>query len=394
MPLAQHHIAMPQRRNLLKAAAALGLLQAAPPWAQSAVRKHKVIVVGAGAAGMVTAHRLLQQGVDVVVCEASREAGGRMKTDTGFADFPLSLGAEWLHAPIEELSGIALGADRGALPTMCAYGADANYGEYADGQLRLKPLQDEDDLIFVGDSWLGFFQQQLLPGIAPRIRYNTAITHIDYSGPGVRLRDQYGGYHSADAVIVTVPIHAIRSKSPSFHPALPAAQQRAFDEAPVWTGLKAFFRFKRSFYPTFLELQGDYSKHGQRLYYDAAYGQSSDHNILGLFAVGRPAQPWLGLPADELCERALAELDDIFAGQASREFLACRVQDWSQQRFIHQAYLSDHAHWKYPPRMRQPLHSKVFFAGEAYTDGEDWGSVHCAAQSAVEAVEKVLADLA
>lgn len=343
---------------------------------------------------MVAAHRLLQQGVDVVVCEASREAGGRMKTDTGFADFPLSLGAEWLHAPVWELSGIALGADRDALPTMCAYGADANYGEFADGELRLKPLQDEDDLIFVGDSWLGFFQQQLLPGIAPRILYNTAITHIDYSGPQVNLRDQRGQQYRADAVIVTVPIQVIRSESLQFLPALPAQQRRAFDKAAVWTGLKAFLRFKTKFYPTFLEIDGDYSKQGQKLYYDAAYGQSSTQNVLGLFAVGRPAQPWLGLPAHELGKRVLAELDHIFAGQATKQCLACRVQDWSQQPFIHQAYLSDHANWKHPPRMRQPLQNKVFFAGEAYTDGEDWGSVHCAAQSAVEAVEKVLAALA
>lgn len=382
---------MPQRRNLLKSAAALGLLQAAPLWVQAAKRTTKVVVIGAGAAGMVAAHRLLQQGVEVAVLEASGAAGGRMKTDTEFADFRLCLGAEWLHAPAQELARIAKGRDLNAKPTMRAYGADATYGWYADGQLQRQPLPSTDDLIFVGDSWLGFFQQHLLPSIAPRIRYNTAVSQIDYSGAGVRLRDQHGGYHSADAVIVTVPIHAIRSKSPGFHPALPAAQQRAFDEAPLWTGLKAFLRFKSSFYPTFLELKGDYGKHGQKLYYDAAYGQSSHQDILGLFAVGRPAQPWLGLPADELCKRVLAELDDIFAGQASRAFLACRVQDWSQQPFIHQAYLSDHAHWKYPPRMRQPLHNKVFFAGEAYTDGEDWGSVHCAAQSAVDAVDDLLA---
>jgi monoamine oxidase len=59
--------------------------------------KGKVIVIGAGAAGMYAAYLLDKEGIDVQILEASNVQGGRMRTLNGFADFPVELGAEEIH---------------------------------------------------------------------------------------------------------------------------------------------------------------------------------------------------------------------------------------------------------------------------------------------------------
>jgi monoamine oxidase len=61
-----------------------------------AQRSKKVIVVGAGIAGIAAARRLQTAGFEVMVLEARDRIGGRIWTDTSLG-FPLDLGASWIH---------------------------------------------------------------------------------------------------------------------------------------------------------------------------------------------------------------------------------------------------------------------------------------------------------
>ena len=56
-----------------------------------------VIVVGAGAAGLTAAYHLKRAGAEVTILEAAPEWGGRVARMARFADFPIDLGAEWIH---------------------------------------------------------------------------------------------------------------------------------------------------------------------------------------------------------------------------------------------------------------------------------------------------------
>ena len=73
-----------------------------------------VIVIGAGAAGLAAAERLVSNGLEVTVLEASDRAGGRIRHLEGFADFDIELGAEEVHGlenclvPLVEASGAEL----------------------------------------------------------------------------------------------------------------------------------------------------------------------------------------------------------------------------------------------------------------------------------------------
>jgi monoamine oxidase len=57
----------------------------------------KVVVVGAGAAGLYAAYLLHKRGADVTILEAGSVYGGRVRPLTGFSDFTVELGAEEIH---------------------------------------------------------------------------------------------------------------------------------------------------------------------------------------------------------------------------------------------------------------------------------------------------------
>ncbi|HSP24809.1 MAG TPA: FAD-dependent oxidoreductase, partial [Saliniramus sp.] len=60
-------------------------------------REVDVVVIGAGAAGIAAARRLLAQGLTTVIVEARDRVGGRAHT-VPFNGQAVDIGAHWLHA--------------------------------------------------------------------------------------------------------------------------------------------------------------------------------------------------------------------------------------------------------------------------------------------------------
>ncbi|MFO1112100.1 MAG: FAD-dependent oxidoreductase, partial [Bradyrhizobium sp.] len=93
------------RRNFLSASAALAALPAAarmlgrPAWAAPLPREADIVVVGAGAAGIAAARRIVAAGRKVIVVEAASQVGGRCVTDIATFDAPFDRGARWIHNP-------------------------------------------------------------------------------------------------------------------------------------------------------------------------------------------------------------------------------------------------------------------------------------------------------
>ena len=58
----------------------------------------KVIVIGAGASGLAVAKVLKKNNIDFFVLEAADRYGGRLEKNTTLADFPIDIGAEWIHS--------------------------------------------------------------------------------------------------------------------------------------------------------------------------------------------------------------------------------------------------------------------------------------------------------
>lgn len=86
------------RRGFISAAGlVLSGMVRAPRSALAAGRRKRVIVIGAGVAGLAAAKTLAGRGHDVVVLEARPRIGGRIATSSLWADTPVDLGAAWIH---------------------------------------------------------------------------------------------------------------------------------------------------------------------------------------------------------------------------------------------------------------------------------------------------------
>lgn len=352
----------------------------------------RILVVGAGPAGMTSAHLLRQQGVDVEVLEATATHGGRTRLDHDFADFPIPLGAEWVHVDGSILDEIVNDPDVDVKTELVDYDATDQVAYVGDG-IEFGPVVPDvfdGDSKFRGSGWLDFFDTYIVPGIADAIRYDTPVVAIDHSGDRVEVTDASGNVHVADRVIVTVPLKILQLREVTFEPPLEPDRLEWIDRATVWSGFKAFFEFDEEFYPTAVAPEDTETRAGQRLFYDAAYGQRTDQNILGLFSVGAQAEAYQAMDDDDFLADVLGELDDAFDGAASRTYLRHRVQNWNDEPFARGAYLEDNADWRISRELAEPLGELVHFAGDAYTRFDDWSSVHTAARSAADTVERIL----
>ena len=69
--------------------------------------KGKVLIIGAGAAGIYAAALLEEYNIDYEIIEASSIAGGRIRSQSAFSDIPIELGAEEIHGSRSVLYDLA-----------------------------------------------------------------------------------------------------------------------------------------------------------------------------------------------------------------------------------------------------------------------------------------------
>src|SRR5438093_2947861 len=89
------------RRGFLSASAAFAATPAirARAWAAPLPRDADIVVIGAGAAGIAAARRVMAANRSVIVVEAASQIGGRCLTDTATFEMPFDRGARWMHNP-------------------------------------------------------------------------------------------------------------------------------------------------------------------------------------------------------------------------------------------------------------------------------------------------------
>jgi monoamine oxidase len=89
------------RRSFLSASAALatGPMLGRDVAAEPLPRNTDIVVIGAGAAGIAAARRILATNRKVIIVEAANQIGGRCITDTSTFGMPFDRGARWLHNP-------------------------------------------------------------------------------------------------------------------------------------------------------------------------------------------------------------------------------------------------------------------------------------------------------
>jgi monoamine oxidase len=275
------------RRGFLSASAAFAMAPGlgGKAWAAPLPREADIVVIGAGAAGIAAARRIVAANRKVIVLEAAGQVGGRCITDTTTFDVPFDRGARWMHNPdtnptiklargagldvvpaplgqkirigrrnarageVEELLATLVRANRaiddasrGRADVSCAAALPRDLGDWA-GTIEfllganatgkdLKELSAIDKIRAQDRSaalacrqGLGTLIAKLGDGLP--VSLGTAATRIAWSGRDVTVETQAGKI-AARAAIVTVSSNVLTSGNLKFTPDLP---KRTLDAA-------------------------------------------------------------------------------------------------------------------------------------------------------------------
>lgn len=213
----------------------------------------------------------------------------------------------------------------------------------------------------------------------------------------------------AKYVVVTAPVKVLQQGTIQFQPSLPQDLQQAMNNIDIMDGLKVFMKFQTKFYDNIdaFEIADDFNDddfilNGARFFYDETYGQFNvnNENILGFLAVGQLAQPYiaLGTNNDAIIQLVLSELDEMFNGQASTNYITGFVQNWNEQPFIRGTYTSDNTDGTNVDVIREfstRPENRIVFAGESFPPGNsvEWGYAHGAALSGRYFAQQVMSKL-
>lgn len=354
-----------------------------------------ILIVGAGAAGLAAGYLLNQQKINFQIVEAAPNFGGRLKRAENFVDFPIDLGAEWIHTHPSILSEIVNDQTNTSEIEIIVYNPKT-IQTYQNNKLRSHNYINKiySEWKFKNSTWFGFFEQNIVPQIQNQINYNCAVSQINYSGNKVEVTCKNNQQFLADKVLITVPLKILQNRSIAFLPDLPTEKQQAINNITMGDGIKIFIEFKERFYPDFLAFGNIIAalNNEEKFVYDAAFGKSTNRNVLALFAINQKAKAYTDLMTDEkIISHFLAELDKIFDGKASKNYIKHIIQNWSAEPYIQGAYsyAFNGKQKEIVNSVLDPINNKIYFAGEALSI-EHQAMVHGACQSGFDAVKTMI----
>lgn len=330
----------------------------------------KVIIVGAGPSGLAAAKILERNQIDYLILEATDRFGGRLKKDTTLADFPIDLGAEWIHSKPIVLNKIKGGAGNTIEEDLVPY--HLNSGAKWDG-VKIKEVSKAEldfryrflpESKFKSSTWYDFVEENLAKSVKSKIHFNAAVTSIDYSEDEVIVKTVHGKTYKADRVLVTVSVGVLKSESIEFTPALDGKKKKAIAAINFRPGLKVALKFSDTFYHNAIECT---SNSGERAYYDIAFGKETESHILGFLCTGEESKGYIEYSSDEaLVQVLIEELDQMYTGRATGLFTGeYRIERWSEYEYTRgtwtQAFEENPNHLRH---LNRSLNNKVFFAGE------------------------------
>jgi monoamine oxidase len=331
-----------------------------------------VIIVGAGAAGLAAAKKLEEKGIGYQILEATDKVGGRIQKNENFADFPIDLGAEWIHEDKSILNYLINQPENEPNIETILY-QPMNVQQVVGNTISQIPNQDMIDYYadyiteykFKNTTWYDYIDENFAQNIEQNIIYNSKVTTVDYTGNKVVLTTENGTEYQADKVILTVSVGVLKSNAISFNPPLSLEKTTAIQDVEFLPGFKLFVKFSDQFYPDVITCE---TSSGEKTYYDVAYGKESEDHVLGLLSTGTSAEEYYTLgSSDEIVNSVLKELDTYYNGLASQNYVNSYLyKDWSQQAHVQGTWTSDAE--ASSNTLNTSIDDKVYFAGETYNE--------------------------
>jgi len=378
---------------------------------------YDVAIIGAGAAGLGAAKRLIAAGKRVVVLEAGARIGGRAWTSEDWFGLPFDIGCAWLHAadrnpffPEAQAAGwdlfhhdmtldhLYFGA-RKATPDEMARVRAAEAALQAcldahDGpDDRLSALiadchclrahstfsgpmdfgKDDDEISIAdfkaaADLEPNYFTRQGFGALVARwggdvpVRLNHAVRRVDWSGAGVELSGDWG-WLRARACICTASPAVLAFDEIRFTPELPPDQVESWFDLPM--GLL-----------TKIPLRISGTRLGLRPFDDLLIERHALHDIFFLsfpfdldlmvgFVGGDFAWEMEAAGEAAAVDFAVNRLADIFGTDLRRQVAGGRMTDWSSDRWVRGAYaVARPGKAAARDRAARPVAERLFWAGE------------------------------
>jgi monoamine oxidase len=411
----------------------------------------KVLIVGAGVSGLYAASLLEQYGISYEILEASSHYGGRIRSLQGFTDFDIDLGADTIYGErsswydmVRHFGGELRGETNplyyfnGSFKTSAQatentffnrtvefsqsfksyVGDDITVQEYANvsgihssmqhilngmmgnamgssntsiGTFGLRERAERwkagQDMMRLKNKTFQALINECFQSVIDKVRYNTVVETIDYSGSSVLITDIEGNSYSADKVIVTVPLTVLKREDISFIPVLPESKTQAIQRIGMDRGIKVVMKFTERFWP---DNTGEmYGSNAAPLYTATGAGGRGEDTILTAFVCGEQAEA-LALQGEGMVQTILQDLDSLW-GSASEKYIAHHIQDWGSEPFIGGAYTySKPGTGNARDVLAQTLSEKVYFAGEATHTQGHYATVHGAMETSLRAINEIL----
>lgn len=413
----------------------------------------KVIIVGAGSAGLTAGEILAKSEIDFTVLEASNTFGGRIRSLESFADIPIELGAEWIHGKYsiwhdlvkslninirkdeidlenyyqidEELkSSSKLEEDEGFQIIEEVY---EDLENYQGDTLNLKDYFDEINLPesyrYILETWLDS-------------EYGTSYSKIDLKSLAESMHLWSSGLenyktenHSFHKILekcftntllktqFAQPVVKIDYSSENIFVYTESGQKLEADKVILTVPLiilkQGFIEFKPELPEKKQEaIQGiGMDKAGMKIilkfkekfwtddthtiHIDSVIPELYTHPksqgaILTGYIMGEKAK-YLHQNQDEILNIVLEILNRFYDKISKEDIIEHYVMDWSKESFIQGSY-------SYPTPnstqnrkiLAQPLDNKLFFAGEASNTRGHFATVHGAIESGFRAIEQMI----
>lgn len=401
----------------------------------------EVVIVGAGAAGIGAAMRLVAARVSFTVLEARNRVGGRGYTVT-YGPFPLDLGCGWLHSadrnpwvqiateagltidktpPTWDTQSFDLGFSTedqaGFASASCRFRqrleaigpneTDLSAAKLLEPDCRFNPLLNaissyvngvELDFVSVQDSnryadsginWRiveGYGTAIAMKAAGLPIRFGCAVTLIDHRGKRLAIETVLGTL-MADAAILTVPTSVIAEERIRFRPVL-TDKADAASVLPLGLADKLVMAIDP---PEMLPAGGHVIGHPNRTETGSYHLRPFGRPLIEAFFGGRLAHELEAAGPGAFFDFATTELTGLFGSGIRARLWPLVETGWGRDPFARGSYsyaLPGHADAR--ARLAMPVDGRLFFAGEACSK-HDFTTAHGAYVTGVEAAEALLA---
>jgi len=413
----------------------------------------KIIVIGAGVAGLAAAKKLKENGFTVLILESQEKTGGRLRTDRSLG-IAFDEGASWIHGPkgnpitplaaqsgantyltddeslrIYDQSGKEYNTDlldteydlfEAALTAVRKAGTEnqsfeaifnalypekgkerlwkymlSAYLEFDTGgdisNLSSKYFYDDEE--FSGADVIitnGYDKVADFLGKGLDIKLNSRVTEINY-GAAKPFVKANGTTFEADHILVTVPLGVLKNKSIAFSPALPSEKTKAIEKNQMGNVNKFLLVWKAAFWDANTQYIG-YTPEtkGKFNYFMNVNKFLPASNALMTFAFGKYATQTESMSDAQITTEITSHLKAIYGNNISNPIQFLRTK-WGSNinSFGSYSFATSGTTSEDFNTMAQSVQNKVFFAGE-HTEMEYRGTVHGAYLSGLREAEKII----